>query len=278
MNTTLSPLGDLGKLPPELRNMIYNFALTTDNPVEILRFRRLRTDHVQRLDKAVTHVTNVYEYGPKSKILTWRGKQKRRSPAITVLALNLLLASKTVRGEALPILYGANTFKFDTVWAVKAFLVLIGNCALLLKDIDLPVAEAFAANENLSILERLSDPTRIVVRVPTEGGSAYFAAITVRWAIRDYVQRHEYYGYRTGSRILERFQLDAQMRRFDRMEFKIDEGCQFGGQGDGEPYTMKDPVERARRFKEMVREMFTKEAKEQAAREKERASKVKGAL
>lgn len=209
MNTLRSPLGDFGKLPPELRNMAYSFALTTDGPVEISRFRQKHQEQAGKRSSAITHATYRYEYGPKSKVLVWRGKQKRKVPLAKVLGVNLLLTSKAIRSEGFPILYGMNQFKFESLSAVEAFLFIIGKRATLLKDIEFPIVKGSTTNHNLQILDRLADRKRMIVLMLKDLNRATFHATSVWLAMQYFVKTHEYYHTSVRSRTVIDLTLEA---------------------------------------------------------------------
>lgn len=122
-NSSLSPLGDLGKLPAELRNEIYTLALTTDQPIELshARLKNPKYDEaenekllkIQQQPKCIFHL--------RSKVRMGSGKRTRKVAAAHALAFPLLSTSKAVRAEAQPILYGRNTFNVKGVGVISTF-------------------------------------------------------------------------------------------------------------------------------------------------------------
>ncbi|KAF9739863.1 hypothetical protein PMIN06_006029 [Paraphaeosphaeria minitans] len=100
------------RLPGEIRNLIYKYALTaTDGEIYIRR-------------------------GPGEGTLD-RTKPVRVSPGsrkknFTDIALHLLQANKEIHGESTPLLYSRNTFHFDIVGDLSSFL---GRHALHVRDL-----------------------------------------------------------------------------------------------------------------------------------------------
>lgn len=113
-----SPLGDLGKLPPELRNEVYKHALTTERPIELSTFTAERIQNWP--GGPIRHISDC-----RGKLLTGRIKGTKRvlTAAGQVLSVHLLRTSKAINAEALPSLYSGNLYQFDTFSTMRMFRV-----------------------------------------------------------------------------------------------------------------------------------------------------------
>lgn len=117
-----SPIGDLGKLSPELRNEIYKQALTSANPIEISRCRYPNPKWTPVNDKKRIYRGQSKCYrGWEGVVRRPRGKKSCKVPTERVLAINLLRTSKAIQNEATSILYGANNFEFQSAFAFEKF-------------------------------------------------------------------------------------------------------------------------------------------------------------
>ena len=117
------------KLPPELRNKIYSFALTNaDHGIHLGTKRqwdrkKLNWHNVLRIPKA----------GDRSHRKPGGDCQVFKPPRPSLLVPNLLALNHQIHTEASAILYGGNTFVLDNERALHAFCTTIGprNCAAL---------------------------------------------------------------------------------------------------------------------------------------------------
>lgn len=106
------------ELPGELKNHIYMYALTDPAPI--------------------------------SGIRPWKHTESND------LLVNLLLVSKEIYGEAAPILYGANTFRFSACQSVEKWLDKIGTkAAKLVKNITLELNNPWTVRRAHSMHIRL---------------------------------------------------------------------------------------------------------------------------
>ncbi|KAK5732370.1 hypothetical protein LTR17_010546 [Elasticomyces elasticus] len=122
------------KLPAELRNAVYEQYFVRDQPIEIIR---------RRMPYSSRNETEVGWQRPETFGLNSgiHGRSALRGfKSVTLLGpqgLSLLLSNKTTYGEALPILYGANKFLFDTTVTVIRFMEMIGKQAEHLRQVKL---------------------------------------------------------------------------------------------------------------------------------------------
>ena len=101
-------LGDLGKLPPEIRNEVYKLCLIAQNAVRVARVLKCKKRHPAPA-----------RYGLTCTVLgTHRGKQQGRKAAIKVVSISLLYVSKAINLEARSILYGHNRLEFQSAPAL----------------------------------------------------------------------------------------------------------------------------------------------------------------
>ncbi|KAL8937969.1 MAG: hypothetical protein Q9211_003423 [Gyalolechia sp. 1 TL-2023] len=116
-------------LPPELKNKIYNYVLTSDHEVPIIwRLRQYR--HTAALGDSDTFQNflrrrryRLFSSSPTPPKPIWKPS----------FGPNILVLNRQMHAETLPILYGANVFAFEDTRALHAFCANIGpkNCALL---------------------------------------------------------------------------------------------------------------------------------------------------
>lgn len=88
------------KLPPELRNMIYEFLFASDGAITIY-----------------SQATGRSEPG---KLKSQRKSSRKHSHGIE--GIRMLRTNKAIYHEALPVLYGANTFIFEGLAAITTFM------------------------------------------------------------------------------------------------------------------------------------------------------------
>lgn len=113
-------------LPPELKNKIYGYVLTSEHEVPIIwKLRQYR--HIAALGDTESFQSFLrrgrYNYLAKPT-------KQIETPSF---GPNILRLNRQIYAETLPILYGANTFAFEDSRAMLAFCACIGptNCALL---------------------------------------------------------------------------------------------------------------------------------------------------
>ena len=240
MAASNASLGAFGQLPPEIRNLMYGFALTSPGKIEISRYR------------VVSPLGAAYyspKYGPKSKVETWHGKRKSKPAASKVLAVNLLRASKAVNAEATPVLYGLNCFAFENAHALSTFMPMIGERAALLTDVEFG---AFSLAE-VATLNRMASPKAMTI----EAGSN--TASTAWHILKPIFQTRRLYLPDWENFVVE-LPLELQLRRFEGVKFTVSPNVTF--QVNGQAEKIEDQEERGRRYKELVRRLLVKEAEE----------------
>lgn len=152
-------LGDLDKLPAEIRNEIYKHALTTEAPLRISRSHHgagicirhdacVRIAHSKRFCFTVTTLTV-----PKRT-------RKVQTPARKVIQGGFLRVSKAIHKESTPILYRGNSFDFDTTQVLHDFFRKSPVNAPLLAYIKLNRALIHA--RDLDVLGNIEDPKQVL--------------------------------------------------------------------------------------------------------------------
>lgn len=121
------------KLSPELRNMIYGYLLPCDGTIEI---SRMLTGNGKKRD-ATLH--SIHRPSPSMRV---RG----------VPGSSLLRTNRAIHAEALPMLYGANQFEFQSPAALKHFLEYVGPAVNELRDISLPTGYEVATLQRSAAL------------------------------------------------------------------------------------------------------------------------------
>lgn len=169
------PLGDLGRLPAELRNEIYRLALTTDSTIIISRsmFMNSPADAPRQASKAGS---SKVSYAPRGKISTGRKSRKAnrdiKVAAASVLATGLLRASKSINEEVTSILYGLNTFLFGHGLAAREFFEFIGNKGALITSVRIDVWRSQWTGE-LRYFSRIKRPKQIDITGPVLDEKVY---------------------------------------------------------------------------------------------------------
>lgn len=261
MNATRSPLGDFGELPGEIRNEIYRFAFTTPHPIEISRYRytRYRSDTIRKPGKAITYTSRNTDYGPRSKTLIWRGKQKRKLPAAEVLSISLLRTSKDINRETNSLFYGLNTFDFANEHAVAAFMHVIGKQAALLTRVAFP---STLGELRLELFNRMADLKRVEVRVSSLV-SAKASAAYVWEPLKTIVSTQSRFGVSDSNeekKVLIALPAEMQLKRFEAVHFVVDRDTRFPAGGEGVTWeVIEDDGERGRRYRALVREVMVQE-------------------
>ena len=101
-----------GHLPGEIRNQIYSLLLVDPNPISI----EVQQDY-DCYDEIYDEVT---EYGDADAV-------QLTSPTKHTIETGILFVNSTIYDEAVPILYGQNTFEFDGAYAWNDFCVFNWN-------------------------------------------------------------------------------------------------------------------------------------------------------
>ncbi|KAI4181390.1 MAG: hypothetical protein L6R41_006652 [Letrouitia leprolyta] len=113
-------------LPPELKNKIYEYVLTSEHEVPIVwKLRQYR--HI-----AVLGDTDSFQAFLRRGRYSYLSKPAKQVQTPS-FGPSILRLNRQFYAETLPILYGANTFAFENTHAMLAFCACIKpkNCALL---------------------------------------------------------------------------------------------------------------------------------------------------
>ena len=115
-------------LPPELKNKIYFFALTSHEPIHLISKRRDHYRHTVALG-------DTESFGKDSRRGSYGYLRRNDNPTIRKppLVPQFLALNRHFHAETQPILYGANTFAVENMKALHTFLASIGvkNCESL---------------------------------------------------------------------------------------------------------------------------------------------------
>ncbi|KAL1603531.1 hypothetical protein SLS60_005119 [Paraconiothyrium brasiliense] len=112
------------QLPGEIRNMIYEYAFTSDQQMYIVN----RWDPIAR---AVDPYSEPHRHRTKAVL---RSKKKRND-----IPYNLLRTCKQVCREATPFLYTNNLFSFSSQASLHAFIVYFPEAIPHLRNIEVPM-------------------------------------------------------------------------------------------------------------------------------------------
>ncbi|KAK5730610.1 hypothetical protein LTR15_000547 [Elasticomyces elasticus] len=142
--THRKPVFPFEKLPPEIRNKVYELALLAAKPIEVVEhlnvskeeFRRRKDccrDGPQKCYRCKGAPTHSFE----AKISVMRGKQNRRLLAGETLSGTILCVNRQVNREATAILYAGNKFVFNGPAAFKMFWIAgLKTYRFLLRDVE----------------------------------------------------------------------------------------------------------------------------------------------
>ena len=118
-------IGRLQVLPPEIREKIFKYLLVEDEPILIKRSIHPGQNHAQKASRTVdipkrrrTHTRGT---------VTWDGAQSR--------TISILLVRRSIKKEALNVLYGYNRFAFENALGLENFLDSIGDSTSYLRHI-----------------------------------------------------------------------------------------------------------------------------------------------
>jgi hypothetical protein len=117
-------------LPPELRNRIYEFMLTTTEPLHVAIPFPPSGNHSEASIRTVRTPDNDGPIGGS----------------------NMLRANKSVYHEARSILYGSNTFLFMAPQALRIFASCIGDNKAILRHVQLKIARSQTTRAALKAL------------------------------------------------------------------------------------------------------------------------------
>lgn len=121
--------GLLGKLPPEVRRMIYELVLADSELVQLEAYQP-RSDQQYVIDGVKFSCPARLEAAPymHKRDSKHRGQEYKGRKWVQISSKNALLqANKQILAESSAVLYGYNTFEFQTTRALEAFVIQIGE-------------------------------------------------------------------------------------------------------------------------------------------------------
>lgn len=154
-------------LPPEIRNIIYSYALVADSPVTISHHidreaTRLRRQSLSRAKGWQSYkIRSVYEV--RAIVKTETRRKRRVFKFGEAHAPGLLRVNKSIRSEARPLLYALNKFAFHTTPAFNTFYEMSKTVCHLLEYIefyDIPHGLPLAPFTHARRLRRISIITK----------------------------------------------------------------------------------------------------------------------
>lgn len=160
-STKAYSLGDFDKVPAEIRNEIYEYALTTPSVITIKRHEDRPAGSRERTKKP---------WKLCGTVIVMRGRQKRRVACVKGTGIGLLKVSQGVHIEAAPIFYHNNSFLFQIPWALSTLVNKINEMAFHLADIEIEKIHGSRTLFFGYVLEEFrtcSEPRRIAFRVPS---------------------------------------------------------------------------------------------------------------
>lgn len=237
-------LRDFYQLPPEIRNLIYAFVLTTTSMIEISRCRVRPAVPVNLSSRTV--------YTAKSKVETWHGKRKRKPAAARVLGINLLRTCKAVKDEATSILYGSNHFSFEDRRAIQVFMFMIGERAALLANV------VFHARHGppVGLFNRLAKPRSVTIHFDSTPHTAVWLSV------KPIFQTRRIYDPDWEDLMIE-LPLELQLRCFEAVKFVVPSEIEF--RVDGQMVKIHDEDERGRRYEADIGRLLVEEGEEARA-------------
>lgn len=267
----LSPLGDLGKLPAELRNEIYRHALTPEQPIELSRARIKNPKY----DKGENKKLPTWDQQPKtifhcrSLIQIKTGKRICKVHAARALAVHLVEASKVIRAEARPILFGGNTFKFENASTVAIFAETVRNALHLITRVSCHYDAMWGGGRKWLELSRISGLKSFEVCVDpytwsrTTSRSADDAAQAV-WRYIKPMIASEYigvHGLHVPPHLNHASDLPEELQRLRlrRFHFPVNELMYFARPGMPREF-VEDAQERNTRFRALVLDQLKSDA------------------
>lgn len=258
-------LGDLDKLPAEIRNEIYRFCLTTEEPLIVARARH--GAGVCKRHQGCVRIAHSKQFCLIVTTLTVPKRTKKvPTPAGKVIPGRLLRASKAIQKESTPVLYRDNHFEFDTTRVLYDFFRTFTVTAPLLANIDL--YNHLNHPHDLDVLGNIQNPKRILIPSWSFYEYDHFAKEMrlSAWrgmALKPYIQR---LCARPGSssgrnRMVS---VEKQLQRLDTIQFGTYNGIETSDDGDEEKREAQIKIERERLagFRELMVKEIEKDARE----------------
>lgn len=268
-DTSTNSLGDLDKLPAEIRNEIYKLALTAPSVILIKR-------HQDRPPGSTKHTFAMKICGT---FLTMKGKQKRRVSCVKGTGIGLLRASRTINTEAAPILYHNNSFQFIHRGALNIFLNRLNETTLFLSDIDIRRIDLYEYSFSADVLTRLrisSEPRSIVLRPSCDRSNhnADYCARSTWRTVKPFVKRRgEDLFYSSALTALRahmhtgkhgkypkcsypNLTAEDELKRLRALSFNVPRYIIFQRPGTSSYGQITGPVARRQRFELMMRQLW----------------------
>lgn len=251
-------LGVLGALPPEIRNTIYGFCLTTSGPITLIRHRRTEAMKADgsMYTNSLTGAYVLHSYLKDSK--------KHKISTSGTLVLGLLQASKAVYAEAAGILHYDNTFVCTTSYALEEFLHMIGWRAASLSNVT--VEASFATKTSyvhILGLRRAIDLKSVVIHAPRANiflyGAGFDAESTAKetWHLVKEVVTERVTRVLSGQRVVRVSRAEA-LRRLAAFKFVVKKSTDFE-MGDGTRGLIEDGEQRSARLHPLVCKLLLKD-------------------
>ena len=135
----LASIGTLDKLPPELRNRIYEMVLVEPERVKLQCYQPPDKQYYVTNGKATSRTARDevapvnHKRNSRYRGQQWDGKKWKEVPSTTALTQ----VNKQLNAETSSVLYGSNFFDFTTTAALERFLKQIGNNKQQLRAVGL---------------------------------------------------------------------------------------------------------------------------------------------
>lgn len=260
-----SALGVLGRLPAELRNEIYNQALTAEQPIEIWRVEQRNV-----LGQTKHKITWVFRSG----VLTTSGKKPRRKSLKKVLVMALFETSSAIQKEAFPVFCGGSRFDFNGIYTLDLFSQRYRAVFELLTQIGFPTTAHGPAVSHFECLRAMTSAKRIEVCFaptyfnpvePAEG-----VAKTVWKCIKPLITAEKIAHDNTTKTLCVALPEELQVQRLDKFHFSARDQIkmEFPDGDTGKRKVVRSAKRRNAKLKGLVLEMLRTEAEQARAHER----------
>ncbi|KAK5120171.1 hypothetical protein LTR85_006652 [Meristemomyces frigidus] len=195
------------RLPPELRNAIYELLIPTGNKVQVRRSRvggGAQSDFKLRLD--IVDTTAVRR--PKRRATQ---PAKIIGPFLPQNGTAILRMNKLAYAEALPIIYGANTFVFNSMPSLVQFAKQAKRGVPCLRDVTLATCTTTSMARALPRLGKTMSLWRLTITLNPCPASAADAAKALFKGARAFVEVENDEAARRHRFELLRFEIDGNL-------------------------------------------------------------------
>ena len=209
VDTTFFPFE---RLPPELRNAIYEKYLVCDQPIRITHTRvpRPNTWERRRLgSKAVPK--EPCEYRVRSNLNAAAEEKDKQAVLIGFNRVNILCLNKAINAEAVKMLYGANTFSFSSMPSMVQFLERASPSVKHIRHVKLLFWNKNHNQDALKLLHPATDLQDLELAIPRFGRQFNDSVQEILEHMRRGVQDYVTHGERD---------YEARRRRFNLITFK----------------------------------------------------------